>query len=126
MPPFNQFGPHRPPTSTASRQKCSNLMEWGGRDARASARGAGVVRECSTGRPERYIRTMRKDGTRAGRARSRRRKNTLIIRGSLAIYEARCPGVVSHGAREDVEAARRRRPAPQVNDDRHHPHRDTF
>ena len=126
MPPFNQFGPHRPPTSTASQQKCSNLMEWGGRDARASARGAGVVRECSTGRPERYIRTMRKDGTRAGRARSRRRKNTLIIRGSLAIYEARCPGVVSHGAREDVEAARRRRPAPQVNDDRHHPHRDTF
>ena len=126
MPPFNQFGPHRPPTSTASQQKCSNLMEWGGRDARASARGAGVVRECSTGRPERYIRTMRKDGTRAGRARSRRRKNTLIIRGSLAIYEARCPEVEYHGARAAVWDARRRRPKQQVNEHRHHPHINIF
>ena len=53
MPPFNQFGPHRPPTSTASQQKCSNLMEWGGQAKSVPARGAGVVRVlCSIGHPE--------------------------------------------------------------------------
>ena len=57
MPPFNQFGPHRPPTSTASQQKCSNLMEWGGQAKSVSARGAGAVRECSI--TERYIHTWR-------------------------------------------------------------------
>jgi len=72
MPPFNQFGPHRPPTSTASQQKCSNLMEWGGQAKSVPARGAGAVRECSTGRPERYIRTMTKDAGRAQMPRSRR------------------------------------------------------
>ena len=110
-----------------SQQKCSNLMEWGGQAKSVPARGAGAVRECSTGRPERYEHAWRYEERRdVGPMPRQHCKNTLIIiRGSLAIYEARCPGVVSHGAKEDVEAARRRRPAPQVNDDRHHPHKDS-
>ena len=36
--------------------------------ARRRAAQAPFVRECSTGRPERYIHTMKNDATRAGRA----------------------------------------------------------
>ena len=122
-----------------SQQKCSNLMEWGGAKS-VSARGAGVVRECSTGRPERYEhqecpRIHAARGTAAAfytihhihnLAAHKTKENTLIIiRGSPAIYEARCPGDESRGAKEDVEAARRRRPAQQANENKHHPHRDT-
>ena len=54
MPPFNQFGPRTAADVGDSQQKCSNLMEWGGQAKSVPARGAGVARECSTGRPERY------------------------------------------------------------------------
>ena len=92
MPPFNQFGPHRPPTSGQPAKMLEFDGMGGGQAKSMSARGAGAVRECSTGRRERYIRTMTKDATRAGRARNRRRKNTLVMRGSPGAGAARCPG----------------------------------
>ena len=108
-----------------SQQKCSNLMEWGG-ELRARRRAARASLGSAPSRSDTFTPgAMKRDATRAGRARSRRRKNTLVMRDSLAIYEARCPGVVSHGAREDVEAARRRRPKQRANENKHHPHRDT-
>ena len=86
-----------------SQQKCSNLMEWGGQAKSVPARGAGVVRECSI--TERYIHTWRYEERRdhARLVGTDEGKDTLIIiRDSLVIYEARCPGVVSHGARAAV------------------------
>ena len=108
-----------------SQQKCSNLMEWGGQAKSVPARGAGAVGECSTGRPERYEHAWRYEERRdVGPMPRQHCKNTLIIiRGSPATYEARCPGDVSHGAKEDVEDARRRRPKQQANENKHHPHK---
>ena len=78
----------------------------GGSSKSASARGAGVVRECSI--TERYIHTWRYEERRdhARLIGTDEGKDTLIIiRDSLAIYEARCPGGEYHGAKEGIVVA---------------------
>jgi len=67
-----------------SQQKCSNLMEWGGQAKSVPARGAGAVRECSTGRLERYEHAWRYEERRDVRPMPREHcKNTLILCGAV-------------------------------------------
>ena len=80
MPPFNQFGPHRPPTS-GQPAKMLEFDGMGGQAKSVSARGAGVVRECSI--TERYMHAGRYQERRDHATPVPRRKNTQRLFGAV-------------------------------------------